>query len=353
MKDKKICLITFSNNADHQNTVYSMFNALYPKREVYTIGIVNPKTNIAPYTNNNYYVNCPRRPGIEKGTFNIKVLLEIKNFIDKNKIDIIYFESQHIWNMFVMLMCPTKCKVVAVHDVIPHDGNKFMTLSNFVTCHLANHVILRNYMFKDTLAEKYRLNSKNITCFELWRNYPPKTELTYSQTFLYFGRIRKYKGFDLFSKIIEKTPNINYRVVGEADEESKYLVDYIKDFGNVSLVDREVTDTEMIDEFKNADWLVLPYSNATQSGVITDACRYARPVISFDVGAIHEQIEDGKTGFLIKEADVDAFTSKVEEVNNYSKSQLEEFSNAAYEFGYKKYAAEFFSERFYEVLVNV
>ena len=54
MKEKKICLITFSNNADHQNTVYSMFNALYPEHEVYTIGIINPKTNIAPHTKNNY-----------------------------------------------------------------------------------------------------------------------------------------------------------------------------------------------------------------------------------------------------------------------------------------------------------
>ena len=128
MKEKKICLITFSNNADHQNTVYSMFNALYPEHEVYTIGIINPKTNIAPHTKNNYYVNCLDRPGIGKGTFNLKVLFEIKNIIDANNIDIIYFESQHIWNMFIMLLCPFKRTVVAVHDVIPHDGNKAMTL---------------------------------------------------------------------------------------------------------------------------------------------------------------------------------------------------------------------------------
>ena len=350
---KRICLITFSNNADHQNTVYSMFNALYPKYEVYSIGIKNPKTNIAPHTSNNFYINCPERPGIEKDTFNLKVLYEIKRIIDKKNIDILYFESQHIWNMFVMLMCPTKRKIVAVHDVVPHDGNKFMALSNFVTCHLANHVILRNFMFKDTLVEKYRLNPKKITCFELWRDYPSQTKLTNSHTFLYFGRIRKYKGFDLFSQIIEKTPNINYRVVGEADEASKYLVDYIKNFENVSLVEREVTDTEMIEEFKNADWVVLPYSNATQSGVIVDAYRYSRPVISFDVGAIHEQIENEKTGFLIQETDVNAFASKIEEVNTFSKSQLEEFSNAAYKFGYNKYSADFFSEAFLKILTNV
>ena len=255
MKEKKICLITFSNNADHQNTVYSMFNALYPEHEVYTIGIINPKTNIAPHTKNNYYVNCPDRPGIGKGTFNLKVLFEIKNIIDANNIDIIYFESQHIWNMFIMLLCPFKRTVVAVHDVIPHDGNKAMTLANYVTCHLSNGVILRNYMYKNTLSQKYKIKSEKITCFELWRDYPEKVEPSYSNQFLYFGRIRKYKGFELFAKIIEKTPHIKYRIVGEADEESKYLVDYVRNFENVSLVEYEVSDSQMIEEFKCADWV--------------------------------------------------------------------------------------------------
>lgn len=353
MKNKRICLITFSNNADHQNTIYSMFNALYPKYEVFTIGIVNPKTNIAPYTKNNFYVQCPERPGIGKGTFNIKVLFEIKKIIIKNKIDLLYFESQHLWNMFVMLMCPFKRKVVAVHDVIPHDGNKFMMLSNFVTTHLSHHVLLRNYMFKELLVKKYKLKPEKITCFELWRDYPEKTPLMYSGIFLYFGRIRKYKGFELFAQIIEKTPNIQYRVIGEADDESKYLIDYIKNFKNVSLVNSEVSDKQMIEEFKQADWLVLPYSNATQSGVIVDACRYARPAISFDVGALREQVQNGKTGFLIPSADVDLFASKIEEVNDYSKEKLKEFSDAAYEFGFHKYAAENFSEKFFSIMEKI
>lgn len=353
MKEKKICLITFSNNADHQNTVYSMFNALRPNHNVYTIGIINPKTNIAPHTKNNFYVNCPDRPGIEKGTFNFKVLFEIKKIIDRNKIDVIYFESQHIWNMFVMLLCPFKRKVVAVHDVIPHDGNKAMTLANYVTCHLSNGVILRNHMFKKTLSEKYKLKPEKIACFELWREYPEKTEPSYSNTFLYFGRIRKYKGFDLFAKIIEKTPNIKYRIVGEADKESKYLVDYVRNFRNVSLVEYEVSDSQMIEEFKSADWVVLPYSNATQSGVITDACRYARPVISFNVGAIKEQVENGKTGFLINAGDVDKFAEKINEVNAFSKDELKKFSDNAYSFGYKKYAADYFADKFFELMQKI
>ena len=350
--EKRICLITFSNNVDHQNVIYSMFDALSEKHNTFTIGIKNPKSLIAPKTSNNLYIDCPLRPGITKGTFNFKVLFETRKWIKKNEIDVIYFESQHIWNMFLMMICSNVKKVVAVHDVIPHDGNKFMALSNFVTCKLANHIVLRNSKYKELLSRKYRIQLKNITSFEPWRFYPEKKEIHNSGIFLYFGRIRKYKGFDLFAKIIEQTPNIHYRVVGESDDESRYLVDYVKSFANVELIDKEVSEKEMIDEFTNADWIVLPYSNATQSGVITDAYRFARPVISFDVGALSEQIDDGKSGFLIPEQNVDAFSKKILEVSKFDKKRLQDMSDYAYKFGYEKYSAKVRSEAFFEVLIN-
>lgn len=353
MKEQKICLITFSNNADHQNVIYSMFNVLYPQHEVFTIGIINPKSNIAPHTSNNYYVECPERPGIYKGTFNIENLLKIRTIIIENKIDLVYFESQHIWNMFIMLLCPFVKKVVAVHDVIPHDNNKSMILSNFVTSHLADHVVLRNQMYKDLLSSKYGIRLNKITSFKPWREYPDKISPKFSGIFLFFGRIRKYKGFDQFIKIIELTPEINYRIVGEPDDESKILVEHVKGFSNVTVIDYEVSDAQMSIEFTNADWIVLPYSSATQSGVITDAYRYARPVIVFDIGAIKEQVEDGKTGFLVDAGDIDGFANKILEISKYRKEQLEKFSNNAYNFGYRTFSSQYNANRFISLLNNI
>ncbi|MEJ8737269.1 glycosyltransferase [Erysipelotrichaceae bacterium HCN-30851] len=348
----KICLISFSNNVDHQNVIYSMFNALYSKYNIYTIGISNPKSNIAPKTENNLYVDCPLRPGITKGTFNFRLLLSIRKWIKSNNIKYLYFESQHIWNMFLMLMCLGNDKIVAVHDVIPHDGNKFMTLSNFVTCHLANHIVLRNNLFTDILSKKYHLKKCKISNFEPWRDYPNYEEPTNSKVILCFGRIRKYKGFDLFSEIINKTPEIKYRIVGEADKESKYLVDLVKDFNNVSLNDSEVSEDEMIKEFKDCDWVILPYSSATQSGVITDAYRLSRPVIAFDVGALREQIIDGKTGFLVPKGDVKSFVKKLNYAVNMNYEELENFSRNAYDFGSKKYSTKARAEEFYNLIIN-
>ena len=352
-KNGSICLVTFSNNADHQNVVYSMFRALQGKAEVYTVGIQNPKSIIAAYTPNNFYYNCPLRPGIGKGTFRVGVLADIAKMIRQKKIKYLYFESLHIWNAMLMLLCPQCVKIEAIHDVIPHDGNKAMALCNYVTGKMADHVILRNYMYKDLLSEKYGIGKEKITCFELWREYPPKAALSHSGRFLCFGRIRKYKGFENLIKIVKKTPEISYHIVGEPDEESRALVEQLRGMPNVELRDMEITDEEMYDVFHAADWIVLPYASATQSGVIVDAYRLSRPVIAFDVGAISEQVEDGKTGFLVPKGDNDAFAETVRTAAQLSREALEAFADQAYLAGYQKYSAEAVSDDFLKVIYSL
>lgn len=347
---KKICLITFSNNADHQNVIYSMFEALISKTNVYTIGIKNPKSNIAPHTKNNFYVDCPERPGITKNTFNFKELKRIVKIITENKIDILYFESQHIWNAMLMALCPNCKKIVAVHDVIPHDGNKSMTISNYVTCQMANHIVLRNKKYYNELMKRYHVPREKITQFDAWRFWLPEKNCNHTGVFLCFGRIRKYKGFDLLLQIIEKTPKINFQIVGDPDEESQALVQKIKDLPNTTVIDREVSDEDMESFFNQADWIILPYSAATQSGVIIDAYKYSRPVISFDVGAISEQIINGKTGFLIPEGNIQEFCDTIEKVNKLSSNQLLSYCHNSYVFGMNKYSAKGASERFLSMI---
>ena len=353
LKNNNVCLISFSNNADHQNTLYSMFNALENKGDVFTIGIINPKVRIAPKTNKNFFTNCPKRPGVCKGFLNFKELFRIKKFIKKNNIKYLYFESQHLWNLFLMIICPCRKKIVVVHDVIPHDGNKSVILSNFVTCHLSNHIIIRNEKYINTLRKKYHLKKKKITKIDVWREYPSEKEPVYSNKFLCFGRIRKYKGLANFEKIVSKTPDVEYLLVGEPDEESKDDLSQIRKYKNVEIIAKEVTDNEMINIFNESDWIVLPYSSATQSGVIIDACRFSRPVIAFNVGAISEQIENKKSGFLVEDGNINQFVEIINKVKSLSKDSLKNFSHNAYLYGYNKYSAKAKSEEFYNIIKNI
>lgn len=350
---EKICLITFSNNADHQNVIYSMYLALQGKADVYTIGIKNPKSSIAPHTEKNFYFDCPKRPGIEPKTLRIDTVRKIAKVIKDNDIKYFYFESVHVWNILLMWMCPNCIRIEAVHDVVPHDLSRAVVMCTKLVCKVADHVVLRNEKYKKLLSDEYGLPLSKITCFAPWRYFPAEESSTHSGKFLCFGRIRKYKGLDKLEEIIRETPDVEYQIVGAPDEESKPIVEALKGYRNVEMVDREVSDQEMIDYFRGADWSVLPYTSATQSGVIADSYRLSRPVIAFNVGAINEQVEDGVTGFLIEAGDSEAFAKAVKTAAEMSKEETDQFTHNAYTKGYNKYAAAAVADGFLEVITSL
>ena len=55
--------------------------------------------------------------------------------------------------------------------------------------------------------------------------------------------------------------------------------------------------------FKAADVLILPYTHVFQSGVLFLGYSFGLPAIAADVGALREEIMEGKTGFVFKPQD--------------------------------------------------
>lgn len=102
--------------------------------------------------------------------------------------------------------------------------------------------------------------------------------------------------------------------------------------------------------FFKADWIILPYESATQSGVIMDAYKHSRPVISFDVGAISEQVIDGNTGFLVEEGNIDMFVSKLRFAISLDNTTYSEMTLNAFNFGRDNYSAESAKTSFTEIL---
>ena len=73
--------------------------------------------------------------------------------------------------------------------------------------------------------------------------------------------------------------------------------------------DRFVVHNEFISEactadyFRRASVVVLPYIEASQSGVIPMAYSAAKPVVATTVGGLPEIVEDGRTGYLVAPRD--------------------------------------------------
>ena len=108
---------------------------------------------------------------------------------------------------------------------------------------------------------------------------------------------------------------------------------------NVKLNNDYVTDEEMREAFINCDWAIVPYNSASQSGIIIDAYKYSRPVVAFSVGAIPEQVDVNRSGYLVEAGNNEKFADKLKVAVKLSVDEYDTMSQYAYQYGCKKYAA--------------
>jgi len=347
--------VTFSDNADHQDTLFGLYEELIGNKDIdaYLLAISTPKVPLKT-SDHTWLVDCPKRPGIEKKTFDLHTLHSIIRRIKKEKFDAIYFESLHVWNVAIMLALGKKVhKYQVIHEVIPHEGDsqvKGVDFMNKVICKTADTIVLRNQKYVQDMIDQYKVDPSRVKYLELWRRYPEFTPPVHSGHVLFFGRINPYKGADNLLEIVRLCPEITFDVVGRIDPQMEIVVEELRKEKNAHLNAGYVSDEEMREAFVGCDWAIVPYNSASQSGIIIDAYKYSRPVIAFNVGAIAEQVDDGKSGYLVGAGDNKAFAVKVREAVGMVKSQYDAMCTQAYQYGCKKYAASGAVSRFRELI---
>lgn len=194
------------------------------------------------------------------------------------------------------------------------------------------------------------ISAGRVKYLELWRRYPEYTAPVHNGQVLFFGRINPYKGADNLLEIVRLCPDIQFNVIGRVNPQMHDIVEKLGSEKNVKLNNDYVTDKEMREAFINCDWVIVPYNSASQSGIIIDAYKYSRPVIAFAVGAIHEQVDANKSGFLVKAGDNKTFADKLKEAVKVNTDEYDAMCRYAYQYGSQKYAASGAVDRFIELL---
>ena len=220
-----------------------------------------------------------------------------------------------------------KKAVLSVHDPIPHTGRSLMSriLSNcsrLVTYRLLNNFVIFNNAQKEEFVDKFKLQKKNVivsklSCYTCLQPISEKLEKLPDCNFVLFsGRITQYKGLQFllpaFRKVHELHPDVKLIVAGSGNfpidvEEYKQL-DYIE------FRHRFIPDTELIRLMKSCLFVVCPYTDATQSGVIMSAFAFNVPVLATNVGGLPEMVKDGVFGRIIKEMEVDTIVNGIDEL---------------------------------------
>jgi glycosyltransferase involved in cell wall biosynthesis len=108
---------------------------------------------------------------------------------------------------------------------------------------------------------------------------------------LCFGRLRTYKGLDLLVealRLLGPLPDIEVRVVGQGQEGAALAA--LRALPGVSVENRWVPEGEVGAILNWADIVVLPYREASQSGIAPTALAAGRRVVATRVGGLAEQL---------------------------------------------------------------
>lgn len=122
------------------------------------------------------------------------------------------------------------------------------------------------------------------------------------------GRIEPYKDLETligaWEQVRAQIPDAELRISGRGiiREELRIRAEKL----GIIINNRWLTTNEMTTEAQACDVIVLPYLVATQSGVISLALAFGKPVIATRVGGLPEQIDEGKTGYTVQDRNPDA-----------------------------------------------
>ncbi|HWR01359.1 MAG TPA: glycosyltransferase [Chlorobaculum sp.] len=139
-----------------------------------------------------------------------------------------------------------------------------------------------------------------------------------AKVLLFFGYVREYKGLDrlleAMALVLRQEPSARLVVAGEFVIDSTLFKSHADRLGiapNVEFLEGYVPADRVGTLMAAADAVVLPYRSATQSGIVPLAFGCGVPVIACDAGALAEQVEHGRTGWIVEGRGADALAEGI------------------------------------------
>lgn len=233
--------------------------------------------------------------------------------------DSVWLTDETVTSVAVRTLCAKP--VVFIHDVKPHLA-KMSAKARFRFAYLlgsrkrafagADRVVVMSNSAKDNLVSQFGVSVSNkISVLRLGATAPdcpavapPELCDNFSKGFfLFFGAIEKYKNVEglvrAFSALLVDYPSATLVIAGRGTVEKEVLEEISQHRDSVVFLNRYISDGELVYLMKGARATLLPYLEATQSGVLPISYSFGKPVVTSGAPGLAEFVVDGETGFVV------------------------------------------------------
>lgn len=256
---------------------------------------------------------------------NLLSMSRMMGIIRKSQPDVLHVqETNDPWYDLTLLFSAMPPLVTTIHDVFRHPGDKGAVPGSEYTRRIAlarsQQLIVHAQLLKDTLVKQFKVPQHLVSVLphgelgSMYQQLATNDVVREPYTLLFYGRIWPYKGLkyllEAMPLIAERIPEVKLIIAGRGENLERYFPSGY-DSKRYEILNRFIRDEEVAPLFGRSTAVILPYIEASQSGVAAIAYAMGTPIVASSVGGLTEMIRPEQDGLLVPPCNVPALADAI------------------------------------------
>ncbi len=250
---------------------------------------------------------------------NLRMLQYIFKTINDIRPQAVHLISWNLWMCISLPVFPKAPLVSTIHDFAQHPGDEPIPLNSWQWRYADRVIVHAEHIKRRLLQQQHPFPAEKIHViphgvYDFYKKWDHTQISDPANQILFFGRIWEYKGLRYLIEaeplITQQVPDAKIVIAGEGEPLEKYEP-WMVNKDHYIIHNHRIPDERIASLFQECRVVALPYTEASQSGVMAIAYAFGRPAIATTVGGLPESIDDGKTGLLVPPRDAKSLADAI------------------------------------------